>query len=96
MTKMMGIQIIIVCMLWLAAGLNLAAVIQTMRMAKRADATLAEAEATQERTMTLVQFSAEFNQCETADDIIDLQQRWHERLKEVGIDFNDIVKFERE
>lgn len=46
--------------------------------------------------MTLVQFSAEFNQCETADDIIDLQQRWHERLKEVGIDFNDIVKFERQ
>lgn len=49
-----------------------------------------------EMTLTLVQFSAEFNQCETADDIIDLQQRWHERLKEVGIDFNDIVKFERE
>lgn len=38
----------------------------------------------------------DFNKCETADDIIDLQQRWHERLKEVGIDFNDIVKFERE
>lgn len=83
-------------MLWLAAGLNIAAVIQTRRMAKRADATLAEAEETQERTYTLVQFSTDFNQCETADDIIDLQQRWHDRLKEVGLDFNDIVKFTTE
>ena len=92
----MGIQIIIDCMMWFAAGLNIAAVIQTRRMAKRADATLAEAEETQERTYTLVQFSADFNRCETADDIIDLQQRWHDRLKEVGLDFNDIVKFTTE
>lgn len=90
----MGIQIIIDCMLWLGVGLNIATVIRAHRLSKKAEATLSEAEATNERTMTLVQFSTEFNQCETADDIIDLQQRWHERLKEVGIDFNDIVKFD--
>lgn len=92
----MGIQIIIDCMMWLGAGLNIASVIQSRRLAKKAEATLAEAEATGERNYTLIQFSMDFNKCETADDIIDLQQRWHERLKEVGIDFNDIVKFERE
>lgn len=96
MTKKMGIQIIIDCMLWLGVGLNIATVIRARRLSKKADVTLSEAEAANEKTMTLVQFSAEFNQCETADDIIDLQQRWHERLKEVGIDFNDIVKFERQ
>ncbi len=83
-------------MMWLALGLNIATVLRAINLANRADATLGEAEATQERTYTLVQFSAEFNQCETADDIIDLQQRWHERLKEVGLDFNDIVKFTTE
>ena len=90
----MGILVIIDCMMWLGLGLNIATVIRARRLAKKADAKLDEAEATHEKTMTLVQFSAEFNQCETADDIIDLQQRWHDRLKEVGIDFNDIVKFE--
>lgn len=96
MTKKMGIQIIIDCMLWLGVGLNIATVIRAHRLSKEADAKLDEAMATNEKTMTLVQFSAEFNQCETADDIIDLQQRWHERLKEAGLDFNDIVKFERQ
>lgn len=92
----MGIQIIIDCMLWLGVGLNIATVILAHRLSKEADAKLDEAMAKNEMTLTLVQFSAEFNQCETADDIIDLQQRWHERLKEVGLDFNDIVKFERQ
>ena len=81
-------------MVWLGVGIQLAALILSYRFKKSADAKLDEAEATNEKTMTLVQFSTEFNQCETADDIIDLQQRWHERLKEVGIDFNDIVKFD--
>ena len=90
----MGILTIINCMIWLGVGLNIATCLRAHRLSKKADATLSEAEATNERTMTLVQFSNEFNQCETADDIIDLQQRWHERLKEVGIDFNDIVKFD--
>ena len=81
-------------MVWLGAGIQIAAFISSYRFKKSADAKLDEAEATNEKTMTLVQFSTEFNQCETADDIIDLQQRWHERLKEVGIDFNDIVKFD--
>ena len=90
----MGILTIINCMIWLGVGLNIATCLRAHRLSKKADATLSEAEATNEKTMTLVQFSAEFNQCETADDIIDLQQRWHDRLKEVGIDFNDIVKFE--
>lgn len=92
----MAIQIIIDCMMWFGAGLNVAALIQSRRLLKRSEATLAEAEQTEERNYTLIQFSMEFNKCETADDIIDLQQRWHERLKEVDIDFNDIVKFERE
>ena len=83
-------------MVWLGVGFQLAAVIFSYRFSKSAAAKLDEAMAKNEMTLTLVQFSAEFNQCETADDIIDLQQRWHERLKEVGIDFNDIVKFERE
>ena len=90
----MGIRIIIDCMMWLALGLNIATVLRARKLANRADATLGKAEATHEKTLILIQFSAEFNQCETADDIIDLQQRWHDRLKEVGIDFNDIVKFE--
>ena len=81
-------------MVWLGVGFQLAAVILSYRLSKSADAKLDEAMAKNEMTLTLVQFSAEFNKCETADDIIDLQQRWHERLKEVGIDFNDIVKFE--
>lgn len=89
----MGIQIIVDCMMWLGCGLNIAMAIRSRRLSKMAEAKLDEAEATHEKTMTLVQFSAEFNQCETADDIIDLQQRWHEKLKEVGLDFNDIVKF---
>lgn len=83
-------------MVWLGVGLQIAAFILSYRFSKKADATLSEAEAKNEMTMTLLQFSAEFNQCETADDIIDLQQRWHERLKEVGLDFNDIVKFDRQ
>ena len=90
----MGIQIIIDCMMWLGVGLNIATAILTRRLNKVADAKLDEAMAANEKTMTLVQFSTEFNQCETADDIIELQQRWHERLKEVGLDFNDIVKFD--
>lgn len=90
----MGIQIIIDCMMWLGLGLNIATVIRARRLAKKAETQLNEAEATHEKTMTLVQFSTEFNQCETADDIIDLQQRWHEKLREVGLDFNDIVKFD--
>jgi len=81
-------------MVWLGVGFQLAAFISSYRFTKSADAKLDEATAKNEMTLTLVQFSAEFNQCETADDIIDLQQRWHDRLKEVGIDFNDIVKFE--
>lgn len=92
----MGIQIIIDCMMWLGVGLNLATTIRARRLSKMADAKLDEANATHEKTMTLVEFSSEFNKCETADDIIDLQQRWHERLKEVGLDFNDIVKFEQQ
>ena len=90
----MGIQIIIDCMMWLGLGLNIAMIIRARRLSKEADAKLDEAMAANEKTMTLVQFSTEFNQCETADDIIDLQQRWHDRLKEVGLDFNDIVKFD--
>ena len=90
----MGIQIIIDCMMWLGLGLNIAMIIRARRLSKEADAKLDEAMAANEKTMTLVQFSKEFNQCETADDIIDLQQRWHDRLKEVGLDFNDIVKFD--
>lgn len=90
----MGIQVIIGCMMWLGLGLNIATLIRARRISKEADAKLDEAMAANEKTMTLVQFSAEFNQCETADDIIDLQQRWHEKLKEVGLDFNDIVKFD--
>ena len=81
-------------MMWLGLGLNIATLIRARRLTKKADAKLDEAIAKNEMTMTLVQFSKEFNQCETADDIIDLQQRWHERLKEVGLDFNDIVKFD--
>lgn len=89
-----GLQIIIDCIMCFAAGLNVAAIIQSRRLLKRSETTLAEAEQTEERNYTLIQFSMEFNKCETADDIIDLQQRWHERLKEVGLDFNDIVKFD--
>jgi len=92
----MGILTIINSMIWLGVGLNIATYLRAHRLSKKADVTLSEAEATNERTMTLVQFSTEFNQCETADDIIDLQQRWHDRLKEIGLDFNDIVKFNAE
>ena len=90
----MGILTIINCMIWLGVGLNIATCLRAHRLSKEADAKLDESMAANEKTMTLVQFSTEFNQCETADDIIDLQQRWHERHKEVGLDFNDIVKFD--
>lgn len=81
-------------MVWLGVGFQLAAFISSYRFSKMAYAKLDEAKAKNEMTLTLVQFSTEFNQCETADDIIDLQQRWHEKLREVGLDFNDIVKFD--
>jgi len=81
-------------MMWLALGMNVATAIQARRNAKKAEAMLDEAQALQDRTLVLSQFTVEFGQCENADDIIDLQQRWHERLKEVGLDFNDIVKFD--
>lgn len=96
MKTMDGLRIIIDCMMWLGAGLNIAAALRARKLSKVADAKLDDANNTYLKTQVLSQFTIEFNQCEDADDIIDLQQRWHDRLKEVGLEFNDIVKFERE
>lgn len=91
-----GLRIIIDCMMWLGAGLSIATMLRARMLAKAAEAKLADAENAYMKTQVLSQFAIEFSQCEDADDIIDLQQRWHERLKEVGLEFNDIVKFEKE
>lgn len=96
MKTMEGLRIIIDCMMWLGAGFGIAAVYVARRLNKAIDAKIDDANNTYLKTQVLSQFTIEFNQCEDADDIIDLQQRWHDRLKEVGLEFNDIVKFERE
>ena len=86
---MTAIDIINLCVNWFGFGFWTAELIKSYRLGKETKEQLDEAQRTYERNYTLIQFSMDLDKCKDADDIIDLQQRWHDRLTEVGTCFSN-------